>query len=108
MGGRAPGAPPPRSANAKHQQRMVNIIKTLTLLPLTIFMTYSTYYVCVYSHCTDPGPGIGTRKDQYQWVIISCRNVHTGLRQGNGPEPICVFPILVLNLTKLDESDKII
>ena len=34
--------------------------------------------------------------DQDQWILILCRNVYTGLRQGRGPGPIisyCANPV---------------
>ena len=51
----------------------------------------------VYSHCIGPGPetepsiGPGSMGSN-----ISCRNVHTGLKQGQGPLPIvfyCASPV---------------
>ena len=51
----------------------------------------------VYSHCMRPGPGIeqGTGL-RLMGSNILCRNVHTGPRQGQGPEPIvscCASPV---------------
>ena len=52
--------------------------------------TTNTMDIMVYSDYTGTGPGL-VKGPNFMESLAQCRNVHTGLRQGQWPEPIVSY-----------------
>ena len=54
-------------------------------LLISLLKQRTVFFLMARSHCTEPGPGLGTGKNGFLYIVFT---VHTALRQGQGPEPL--------------------
>ena len=82
----------PSSSNVR--KRKINSHFTVNTSSWLLFTlnVMSPEILLVYSHCIGPGPEMGPSIGPGSMGSnISCSNVHTGLKQGQGPRPIVFF-----------------
>ena len=76
----------PLSSNVPKRKITFHLTVNTSSLPLFTLNVMSPEILMVYSHCIGPGPEMGPSIGPGSMGSnISCRNVHTGLIQGQGP-----------------------